>query len=132
MEQNKYLLVLAHSENEDIPPFYLMPKGRDILSDFHKYIDGFIEIVRMAEIKPYVMVVDDNGLNEELPINPVATILYKNSWIVGNAIFCKEVMTEEGPDLDYLDENDSLILSEFFYGLMKIIDNNIEKGDKDG
>lgn len=62
----------------------------DELKVYHKFVDGFIEVVRINE--RLVMVVNDEGLIRELPENIIATILYWSingqpvTPICGNAI----------------------------------------------
>lgn len=66
----------------------------DDLDFFHRYIKGFIEIVRLHD--DVVMIVDDEGKMKGLPINKAATCLYNcDDVIVGSAL----VMKRRGPDL---------------------------------
>lgn len=66
----------------------------DDLDFFHKYIKGFIEIVRLHD--DVVMIVDDEGKMKGLPLNKAATCLYNcDDIIVGPAL----VMKCRGPDL---------------------------------
>ena len=70
-----------------------------------------IEIVRPTELPdPYVMIVDENGRLRDLPVNPVASILYgvvrHGETIVGTALIMKEAMTDDGPDIVSLDDAD--------------------------
>lgn len=66
----------------------------DDLDFFHRYIKGFIEIVRLHD--DVVMIVDDEGKMNGLPLNKAATCLYNcDDIIVGPAL----VMKRRGPDL---------------------------------
>lgn len=61
-------------------------------------VGGTIELVR-----PFVMIVNDEGLLLELPLNRLGSILYEThkhgSPIVGNIVIMKEGMTSRGPDI---------------------------------
>ena len=81
-------------------------------------VGGTIEIVRPRGLsRPYVMIVNDEGLLLELPLNWLGSILYEThkhgSPIVGNVVIMKEGMTSNGPDILGLDaiEVGSLMLS---------------------
>ena len=67
-------------------------------------VGGTIEIVRPRGLsRPYVMIVNDEGLLLELPLNRLGSILYEThkhgSPIVGNVVIMKEGMTSSGPDI---------------------------------
>lgn len=59
---------------------------------------------------PYVMIIDESGLLKELPVNPLASVLYetdRHGWpIFGTALLMKEAITIDGPDIVSLDEDD--------------------------
>ena len=81
-------------------------------------VGGTIEIVRPRGLaRPFVMIVNDEGLLLELPLNRIGSILYEThkhgSPIVGNVVIMKEGMTSNGPDILGLDdiEIDSLTLA---------------------
>lgn len=62
----------------------------DEMKVYQEYVGGMIECVTLDS--RWLMVVNDNGLNENLPLNELATLLYNNilncdyTPIVGNAI----------------------------------------------
>ena len=70
-----------------------------------------IEVVHPKRLPhPYVMIIDESGALKELPLNPLASVLYetdKHGWpIMGTALLMKEAMTDEGPDIVSLNEGD--------------------------
>ena len=81
-------------------------------------VDGWIEIVRPGGLKkPFVMIVNEEGLIKELPINIVGSLMYgkpvHGSPIVGNIVIMKEGWTSEGKDLIGLtDEEAAQITNE--------------------
>ena len=87
-------------------------KTNDILNFCYKAINcDTIEIVHPNRLPhPYCMIVDEEGLLKDLPLNPMASVLYETDIhgqpIVGTAIIMKEAMTEDGPDIVSLDAED--------------------------
>ena len=81
-------------------------------------VDGWIEIVRPGGLKkPFVMIVNEEGLIKELPVNVVGSLMYgtpvHGSPIVGNIVIMKEGWTSEGKDLIGLtDEEAAQITNE--------------------
>lgn len=73
---------------EDVQP----ANGSDFsLSELQGYVGGYIEIVDLYDGR--IMVVNENGLNDELPINPLATATFQelthgNDIIVGSVVIC--------------------------------------------
>lgn len=73
---------------EEIEP----ENGRDFsLEELQGYVDGYIEIVDLYDGR--IMVVNENGLNDGLPINPLATATFQelthgNDIIVGSVVIC--------------------------------------------
>lgn len=53
--------------------------------ELYEAIGGYIEIVRLGED---ILIVDEEGLCKQLPINPIATEL-AGHLIVGPAVLCK-------------------------------------------
>ena len=66
--------------------------GRDFsLGELQGYVGGYIEIVQLNDGR--YMVVNENGLSEGLPLNPLATAILQettgdDNFIVGNALIC--------------------------------------------
>lgn len=68
----------------------------DNLESLQEYVGGYIEIVTLSQEpdgSSLVMIVNDCGLIDELPVNPLATVLYQEylnaeTVICGNAIVC--------------------------------------------
>ena len=76
-----------------------------------------IEIVHPVHLPhPYKMIVDESGALKNLPINPIASVLYgtpTHGWpIVGTALIMKEAMTSDGPDIVSLDDSDIATVRE--------------------
>lgn len=93
---------------------------KDLNEEIHKLLGGaFYEIVRPALMPyPYLMLVDDEGLLKNLPINPTASILYgflqHGSPICGPALIMKDIKTEDGKhDIAPLDGEE--IVTAFHY-----------------
>ena len=85
---------------------------------------GWIEIVRPGGLKsPYVMVVNEEGLIKELPINIAGSILYgtpaHGSPIVGNIVIMKEGWTDEGKDLLGLSDEEVVTLTKELVSLFQ-------------
>ena len=59
----------------------------DRLENYQQLVDGYIEIVHAAALQPYhaAMVVNECGLLDDLPCNPLASILY-GDYIAGNVV----------------------------------------------
>ena len=75
-----------------------------------------IEIVHPINLpEPYTMIVDESGALKNLPINPIASVLYgtpTHGWpIVGKAMIMKEAITNDGPDIVSLDDSDFAIVN---------------------
>ena len=73
---------------EDVEP----DNGEDFkLEELQGYVEGLIEIVDLNDGR--IMVVNEEGLNEGLPVNPLATAIFQEctgvaDYIVGNVIIC--------------------------------------------
>ena len=96
-------------------------KVQDFAAPLHKTIGeavgGYIEIVRPVGLKsPLVMIVNEEGLDDELPANIIGCLLYGTlvhaSPIVGDIVIMKEGWTDEGADLIGLDEEEITQLSK--------------------
>lgn len=96
--------------------FVLKPNGEVIIMyqpnkefDFktlQKGVGGYIEIVRPVQFIKVLgdhdlrMIVDDEGKLKGKPVNKIASLMYSPfDIIVGDAILCTEIMTDEGPDV---------------------------------
>lgn len=72
------------------------------LHKLQSMVGGFIEIVRPQYLKrPYVMIVNEEGLLRDLPVNNTASLLYAGiTPIVGDVVIMKEGYNDEGePDI---------------------------------
>lgn len=74
--------------------------GDDTLHGMQELVGGYIEIVRPAHLRrPYVMIVNEDGINLGLPINNTGSLLYGGP-IVGDVLILQEGFNEDGePDL---------------------------------
>jgi len=85
-------------------------KQLDVL---YELVEGYIKIIRLSEpFSNFVMIVDDEGLVKEKPINSIATSFYNlertdwQSYIVGDAV----IMRWDPPsDITGLTEDDIVI-----------------------
>ena len=76
-------------------------------------VRGHIEIVYPKGLeRPYLMVVNDEGRLRNMEINPVASYLYgtqdHGEPIVGPAMILKQIMTDDGPDIGFLTQDEAL------------------------
>lgn len=98
--------------------------GAPLYKTIGEAVDGWIEIVRPGGLKsPYVMVVNEEGLIKELPINIAGSILYgtpaHGSPIVGNIVIMKEGWTDEGQDLLGLSDEEVVTLTNKLVSLFQ-------------
>lgn len=98
-----------------------LDQERDLLDVIHDELDGgFFEVVRCQTLpRKFVMLVDDCGVLKDLPINPIATILYTQA-IAGTALIMKEAYDDGEPDLFGLDEDDTAELIRKLHGMIVI------------
>lgn len=99
-----------------------LDQERDLLDVIHDELDGgFFEIVRCRTLpRKFLMLVDDCGVLKDLPINPVASVLYTHA-IAGTALIMKEDIDEEGePDLFGMDEDETAELIKKLHGMIVI------------
>ena len=77
----------------------------DRLENYQWLVKGYIEIVHAAALQPYhaAMVVNECGLLDDLPCNPLASILY-GDYIAGNVVIVGTI----GPE--FTDIPDELIV----------------------
>ena len=111
MEQG-YCIVLPEKQNAHRVKYV---QDVDLLRYCQQAVKGHIEIVHPRYLyHPYVMLVNDTGLLQNMESNPVASYLYgtqdHRSPIVGPAVILKEVVTDDGPDLCFIDQDETLRL----------------------
>lgn len=83
-----------------------------------KAVGGYIEHVRPRGLPdPLCMIVNEEGLLLDLPVNPVGCVLYGTEEhghpIVGDLVILAEGWTEEGPDLASLTEKQTAALTRW-------------------
>lgn len=76
-----------------------------------KTVGGWIEVVHPKLLPaPYCMIVNEEGLLLNLPLNPLGSTLYESirhgNPIVGNIVLCKEGFVEGERDIIGLDDDD--------------------------
>ena len=95
---------------------------RDFTSPLHESIGavvgGWIELVHPRGLShPYCMIVNEEGLIEQLDFNAVGSFLYQTyihgSPILGNIVIMKHGFTEDGPDIVGLDDGDISYLTQY-------------------
>ena len=98
-----------------------LDQERDLLDVIHEELDGgFFEIVRCRTLpRKFVMLVDDCGVIKDLPINPVASVIYTQA-IAGTALIMKEDYDDGEPDLFGMDEDETVELIKKLHGLIVI------------
>ena len=111
--ENNYLLVLTHTlPRVDVIDVTRQKEKSDFNSIVHKRLHGCYDIVRFHN--NFVLLVDDCGALIELPFNYFATLIYHTN-IYGDVVVCKEVLTNEGLDLDYLNEDDIKLFAQLLF-----------------
>lgn len=95
-----------------------------LLRDLQSYVKGCIEVVRPVGLRyPFLMVVNDCGRLEAMPENMIASLLfdthYPGETICGPAVICKEVITEDGPELAPLEDNDFGNVMQQIYDVLR-------------
>ena len=71
-----------------------------------KVVDGLIERVKPAFLpRPFIIIVNEEGLLKELPPNPVGCAWYHGP-IVGDIVVMKDGITDDGPDIVGLTEDE--------------------------
>lgn len=87
----------------------------DLLRYCQQTVRGHIETVYPKGLKrPYLMVVNYEGRLRNMEINPVASYLYgtqnHGEPIVGPAMILKQIMTDDGPDIGFLTQDEAIHL----------------------
>ena len=87
-----------------------------VLNSISKEVDGYIEIVRPKYLpEGFCMVVNDEGLLRNLPLNQIACFLYgtpeHGQPIVGNVVILREAFVDDGLDFVDMTDNDQTTLT---------------------
>lgn len=84
-----------------------------LYKSLQEVVGGYIEIVRPKGLHhPYCMIVDEEGVLKQKPLNRIGSELYNfenqgnNSPIVGDIVIVKEVELDEGRDISPLTEDE--------------------------
>lgn len=80
--------------------------------DFFHYcqeaVEGMVEVVYPQSFpKGYMMLVNESGLVLHKEFNPLGSVLYGDI-IVGTIVLCKQITTEDGPDIGGLESEDEV------------------------
>jgi hypothetical protein len=83
-----------------------------IFETVREAVGGWVEIVRYlkAPAQELVMTVNEEGIMMQLPINRIASQLYRGPRIVGNAVILREGFNEDG-EMDFISLTDQDIES---------------------
>ncbi len=93
--------------------------GEPLYKTVGEAVGGCIEIIHpMGLAKPLVMIINDEGLLRELPMNMVGSLLYGTHThghpIAGNIVIMKTGCTCDGPDIVGLTDEEIAQLSASF------------------
>lgn len=107
----------AMYEKEFSEPYYV---------SMGEVVKGPIEIVKPQGLEPpLIMVVNEEGLCDNLDLNFLGSILYgtfaNGQPIVGNIILCQTVNTPDGPDIGGLDEEELENIKEQIFNTYNFI-----------
>lgn len=96
----------------DVPEYEIQTwPSDDSLSWLQEKVHGFIEVVTLGAYQKALrglnlaLVVNDTGLIDDLPLNPIASVLYGFE-IHGQAVLCKTGYVDGEPDIVPLDDLD--------------------------
>ncbi len=108
---------------------YVRDFGLPLLESVGEAVGGWIEIVHPHGLKaPYCMIVNEEGLLEDLPLNPLGCVLYQTMThgfpIVGNIVVMKEGYVDGELDIVGLTEEEIAEIKEM---AMTISDGSIEE-----
>jgi len=125
MEKGKLIVIRTSVLQESVNTIEVdYEEGR--LSDVvRKYVDGWLENVHPKGLeRPYCMIVDEEGLIKELPINMIGSELYNHKTlgfqpIVGNIVIVKEQMVNGEIDWALLNDNDVEQVKEMIVKVLK-------------
>lgn len=86
-------------------------EDRDVLRFLQQSVRGHIEVVYPEKLpKSFLMLVNEEGLLYNMDLNPAACWLYGSEKhgapIVGPAVICKQIWTDDGPDIGLLTKED--------------------------
>lgn len=94
------------------------PELKEIAStdEIRSMIGGWLELVRPRYLpKPFLMLVDEEGLLKDLPVNLIGSVLYglgSPSPIVGPLVIAAEGIVDGEPDVIGLSDGDAADLME--------------------
>lgn len=104
-----YRYAIVFMEKDPTVRIQKVSADTDFLLFSQQTVRGYIECVYPRNLeRPYVMLVNDCGLLMGQGVNPVGCWLYgtydHGELIVGPVVICKQVMTDDGPDIDFFDD----------------------------
>ena len=101
-------------------------------------VDGWIEVVHPKGLEhPLCFICNEEGLQKNLPLNPIGSVWYRTAEhghpIVGNIVVMKEGITEDGPDIVGLTDDEiaeiKAMATEISGGLIQDLDGKEETAD---
>lgn len=98
--------------------------GEPLFKTVGAAVGGYIEVVHPQMLpRPYCMIVNEEGLIYDFPINAAGSVLYGTPEhghpIVGNIVIMKIGNTPDGPDIIGLDERET---EAFYNQLLNVFD----------
>lgn len=92
-------LVFTHDEK-----MYVRDFTQPLYKSIGEAVGGYIEIVHPRGLEdPLCFICNEEGLLQNLPLNPIGCVWYRTLEhgcpIVGNIVVMKEGMTDDGPDI---------------------------------
>jgi len=105
-----------------------LPNDQPLYVSVRAEIGGRMEHVRPRGLDdPYCMIVDEEGLLKNLPLNAVGSILYGTAEhgcpIVGDILIMQDGFRDGEPDIVGLDDQDAEFLSEMLMMLKELTGN---------
>lgn len=102
MSEQKFGLVIHEDGRLEVQEY-----AEPLYKTLGKTVHGWIEVVQIRRLpERYLMIVNEEGLLMGLQSNPIAGWLYAGGFIVGPAVIVQRVMTDDGPDIGLLTEDD--------------------------
>lgn len=88
--------------------------GEPLYKTVGAVVGGYIEHVSLRGLKPYCMIVNEEGLLLGLPTNPAGCGLYRASRIAGTIVIMKDGVDDDGePDIVGLSDEDILKVLQY-------------------
>ena len=122
--------IVINTRNEVRPVMLMEPT----YISMQNFVGGHFEHVRPVNLKPpYCMIVNEDGINQGLPVNLLGCFLYGShvygNPIVGDILILKDGVNEYGEyDIVGLDNSELITLSNEFRSLSSILNKRLKGG----